>query len=1154
MKLRFNRTRFWKRSLCPSRDDWSAIVCGLIPDEIANANLKHAATCASCGRRLRDAIHLLDEQVTAEEELAMLELPSHGAAWRQEMADEMARRSQRTPLAIEAKTRHSWKLAFFVGSATVLVCAALAIGVRLRREMSPAALIAEAYSEHRTVELRFRGAKNSPLRTERGGIPSNLDRPASLLHAEAKIADELARNSNDATLLDYKAEADLLDGNYDTAIQSLLRATASVPSSDDLRTDLATAYFMRAEATKRAIDYGRAVDLLGQVLAHDPDDNTARFNRAIAEERLLLFEQAIADWEEFVRTEKEKGWLAEGRDRLDSVKAREGDRNQLLRQPPLAPSAAIHALSQPDLPGKNLRGVTPTENYLELALTAWLPLLAEPRGPASDDAWKAVILLSKALEDQHRDDWLRDLVRTPHSPAWQRGIAELARAAQARSRGDAPSLVMHAKRSIEQFRLAHNFAGSAAGNLEYMNGLNHLGMGNACRGPALDGLTDTANRHYPWVEANLLLEFSTCAGSDGDEIGAESNAKQAATIADQSHYESLRIKAKFYLDGVSAPWVAASDSWDRMRSGLEEFWQSQSLPIYGANFYVDMTFAAEAEKLWYLAEGVAKESVVWHERSEDSTAKASAHHYLAEAAEAANDPHTADKEFARAGYLLEHSPDVNRAAIVTLNVERASWEVRQNRLVSAANLLNRARPDVQELKTEYVSLPYYEALGELYLRTNELQLAEDSLFRAIHLIESTENSPQAARDQVAWHQDNSRPYRDLVELYAGVEHDSERSFAIQEKLREFPLQRIRVRAAVRRSLPSDSRRPGTESAITRSSWPSTLPTNTAILSSMTFPSGTAVWLADSDGVALHWLNVPAPQIQSTAEQFARLCTDPDSDVAMIRRYGLTLYKWFIEPFGSRLQSGGTIVFEPDESLGPIPFQALVMPNGKYLSESFTIAESLGAGAGSAGAHNRISPSDAILAVGDPQAAEFENTHLPPLPAADEEAQNVALKFDHHNVLSGSDATLPHVRELLQFSSVFHFAGHAILTNSDPALVLSSEKTGEVSLLDATQLSSLNLSHLRLAVMSGCETADADQGIYDADNLVRMLARAGVPEIVASSWRVDSQTTSVLMNVFYSELLQGKSVSVALGAAEFAVRQRPETSHPYYWAAFANFES
>ena len=87
------------------------------------------------------------------------------------------------------------------------------------------------------------------------------------------------------------------------------------PDSPALLTDLATAYFQRAVATDRAIDYGQTIELLGRTLAKTPDDPVALFNRAIALQKMFAYNEAIRDWEHYLRVDPKGSWADEARRR-----------------------------------------------------------------------------------------------------------------------------------------------------------------------------------------------------------------------------------------------------------------------------------------------------------------------------------------------------------------------------------------------------------------------------------------------------------------------------------------------------------------------------------------------------------------------------------------------------------------------------------------------------------------------------------------------------------------------------------------------------------------------------------------------------------------------------------------------------------------------
>jgi hypothetical protein len=57
-------------------------------------------------------------------------------------------------------------------------------------------------------------------------------------------------------------------------------------------------------------------------------------------------------------------------------------------------------------------------------------------------------------------------------------------------------------------------------------------------------------------------------------------------------------------------------------------------------------------------------------------------------------------------------------------------------------------------------------------------------------------------------------------------------------------------------------------------------------------------------------------------------------------------------------------------------------------------------------------------------------------------------------------------------------------------------------------------------------------------------------VVASLWKVDDEATAELMKRFYTNMLQGgMTPPAALRAAQNSIRQEPQWSAPYYWAAF-----
>jgi CHAT domain-containing protein len=92
------------------------------------------------------------------------------------------------------------------------------------------------------------------------------------------------------------------------------------------------------------------------------------------------------------------------------------------------------------------------------------------------------------------------------------------------------------------------------------------------------------------------------------------------------------------------------------------------------------------------------------------------------------------------------------------------------------------------------------------------------------------------------------------------------------------------------------------------------------------------------------------------------------------------------------------------------------------------------------------------------------------------------------------------------------------------------------------------SDARLVVLSGCESAlgRATQG-EGVLGVAGAFFAAGARSLVASIWEVDDAVTADLMERFYAQLADGKSVAGALRAAQLDVRE--DRPHPFYWAGF-----
>ena len=390
-----------------------------------------------------------------------------------------------------ARARAAWWKGFVPWPRPALIAGALAavtvagwLGVNMFRTPSAEKLLAQAYTEHRTLEMRISGAKYGPMRVERNTGGSNLDRSSSLLKAEALIGENLKKSPNDPAWLQVKARADLLDGNYESAIKTLNRALETQPDSPKLLTDIASAYVERAEAADRGIDYGNAIESLGKALAKSPDDPVAFFNRAVVSERLFLYTQAVDDWEHYLRIDPQGGWADEARRQLASLREKLKQHEQSEAEPLLSPSD-IAFDERAVMRGKVDARI---EDYLDLAITDWLPG-AYPTSQQTknnmSDVGPALALLSDVAVQNHGDRWLADILSTPLSANFAGAVAELSATLRANKVGDNVAARQHAAHAERLFILVGSAAGALRARVEYMFASQDAQNGQSACGPLM---------------------------------------------------------------------------------------------------------------------------------------------------------------------------------------------------------------------------------------------------------------------------------------------------------------------------------------------------------------------------------------------------------------------------------------------------------------------------------------------------------------------------------------------------------------------------------------------------------------------------------------------------------------------------------------------
>lgn len=151
--------------------------------------------------------------------------------------------------------------------------------------------------------------------------------------------------------------------------------------------------------------------------------------------------------------------------------------------------------------------------------------------------------------------------------------------------------------------------------------------------------------------------------------------------------------------------------------------------------------------------------------------------------------------------------------------------------------------------------------------------------------------------------------------------------------------------------------------------------------------------------------------------------------------------------------------------------------------------------------------------------------------------------------------------------ILHFATHGLVTAPQPdcpprpALLTSFGEGDSDGLLSFAEIFGLRID-ADLVILSACDTAGeatigatreagvTSGGDFALDGLVRAFVGAGGRTVLASHWPVPDQydATKRLISGLFTE---GKpEIAGALRASQVELMDDPNTSHPFYWSAFA----
>lgn len=290
----------------------------------------------------------------------------------------------------------------------------------------------------------------------------------------------------------------------------------------------------------------------------------------------------------------------------------------------------------------------------------------------------------------------------------------------------------------------------------------------------------------------------------------------------------------------------------------------------------------------------------------------------------------------------------------------------------------------------------------------------------------------------------------------------------------------------------------------------------------------------------------------------------------LRKLGRFFFDFLFQPIIMEAGDKKSLTIIPDGYLAYLPFETLIMPDGRYVIEEYDIsyAQSL---AVSEIIRNRVYSDDRedFLGFGGAKYSEFDPTKFPQefgqinnlewddLPGTELEVTQIENLYNASRIFLSEDVTETSIKELsdsgqLTNYKIIHFATHGFVMPDMPqytALVVTDFER-EDGYLTAQEIANLDIQ-ADFVNLSACETGLGK--LYGGEGVVGLAQSfliAGANSLSVSLWKVSDESTSEFMTGFYRLITEeGYNYREAMSEMKRKFINSEDYAHPYYWAPF-----
>lgn len=903
------------------------------------------------------------------------------------------------------------------------------------------------------------------------------------------------------------------EASLDDAITRLTKALRLGGDSAAVLVDLSAVHLARAQSPQNAMDLWVGLEHALHALEIEPKNQAALFNVAFALHAVALDNEARKAWDAYLATDSTSDWAAEARHRRAALDARDAlpDPTVSSSREEITAFAARHPQEAREL-------------GWDVVLGAWGTAVLDGRAAGADSLLRLAEGLGAALTDQGGDESLADAVDAIHAAQGDtsalRTLADAHRlyaaGRHALSRGDSLAGQVLARVLALEPRSVTLVAWASA--------FRAASLKDSAAVEALIATTDSAG--YSALAARVramrgtMHSWNPTRNQDAELFA--SAARLAGAAGESETYGNSR-RGEGWAAHRQGDTIAAYDFIHRALLALRDIPESKTRH----------NLLLEAGELT-AKDGLSRAALRIH--NED----------VAGTTGAMNPGLTVEALLARAPMRAATGWTGGAVADVVAATAREAelptdWRehVRHARSVShalsgssgAASLrgLDSAIAYFQDHRETWL-LPALMRRADLQIARGDLGGAHADLARVTARIHRNSQSERAAYVRAAILDQARTRFNQLVML--------------QVRAR----QPIRALKAVERGRVSFASGGDTAAASARLTSP---PPEQVVIEYALIGDTLLTWIVRRDSVTLHEQRIDANALRFTVEQAGAALEAGRDEAAAPHLH--RLHALLIRPVKARLAaSDPVLVILADGEVAGVPFAALSEGPGALLliqTHSIRFAATL---TDAVRPVERTAAKSALL-IADPAFDEAEHPELYRLNGAEAEVKSLRPLYADARVLQDSGATVDAFAELAPAADIIHYAGHAVFDDMRPErsyLVLAG--AGEDGRLRAASVGALELSDVRMVVLSACRTLRARQGRSGGfAGLSGAMLSAGADGVAGSLWEVDDDLTQPLMLAFHREYRDTRDPAAALRQAQLRMLNSddPRESAVSAWAGF-----